>query len=307
MQTDVIQPPKTDLKVRIGVAAFGQATEDPAGFVELVDALDDLGYDSLWIPDVVTTPTFDPIAALGVAAGRRARLKLGTHLIIPGRNPVLLAKQLATLDRLSNGRLLLLAVLGLRQPHELDAQGVDPRHRPKMLEEAIHIMRTLWSGEALSFQGEFHSYEAAQLSVLPVQDPLEVWLGGLVPAALRRCGRIGEGWMPGLVTPEEAAEARVQIEAAASEAGRVVDGEHYGINISWVDGPMPDAVVESVRSRRPDLDAADVIAQGASGLAERVHAFVEVGFTKFVIRPALPPASWPQAVESIAPVVQMQT
>ena len=61
------------------------------------------------------------------------------------------------------------------------------------------------------------------------------------------------------------------------------------------------------RSRRPDLDAADVIAQGASGLAERVHAFVEVGFTKFVIRPALPPASWPQAVESIAPVVQMQT
>jgi len=307
VQTDVIEAPATDLKVRIGVAAFGQATEDPAGYLTLVDALDDLGYDSLWIPDVVTTPTFDPIAALGVAAGRRARLKLGTHLIVPGRNPVLLAKQLATLDRLSNGRLLLLAVLGLRQPHELDAQGVEARHRPKLLEEAIHIMRTLWSGEALTFSGEFHSYESAQLSVLPVQDPLEVWLGGMVPAALRRCGRIGEGWMPGLVTPTEAAEARISIEEAAVEAGRMVDGEHYGVNISWVDDRIPTAVEQSVQLRRPDLRAEDVIARGATGLAERVHAFVEVGFSKFVIRPAVPPESWPAAVESVSSVLATQT
>lgn len=302
-----MQAPKTDLKVRIGVAASGQATEDPAGFLTLVDALDDLGYDSLWIPDVITTPTFDPIAALGVAAGRRARLKLGTHLIVPGRNPVLLAKQLATLDRLSNGRLLLLAVLGLRHPHELDAQGVDAKARPKMLEEAIHIMRTLWSGEPLLFAGEHHTYTEARLAVLPVQDPLEVWLGGMVPAALRRCGRLGEGWMPGMVTPDEAAEARVVIEAAATEAGRVVDGEHYGINISWVDDHIPDAVVEGVRARRPDLQAEDVIARGTAGLAERVHAFVDAGFTKFVIRPAHSPTSWPQAVEAVSPVLALQT
>ncbi|MEL7158957.1 MAG: LLM class flavin-dependent oxidoreductase, partial [Actinomycetota bacterium] len=132
------------MKVRIGVAAGSGATDDPKGFLALVDALDDLGFDSIWVPDVITAPVFDPIAALGVAAGRRERLKLGTHLIVPGRDPVRLAKELATLDQLSGGRLLLLFVLGLRTPEELDAQSVDAAARTSMLTEALAIMRTLW-------------------------------------------------------------------------------------------------------------------------------------------------------------------
>ena len=83
------------MKVRIGVAAGAGATDDPHGFLRLVDALDDLGYDSVWVPDVITAPIFDPIAALSIAAGRRERLKVGTHLIVPGRDPVRLAKELS--------------------------------------------------------------------------------------------------------------------------------------------------------------------------------------------------------------------
>ncbi|MGB5758305.1 MAG: LLM class flavin-dependent oxidoreductase, partial [Acidimicrobiales bacterium] len=192
------------MKIRIGVAAGAGVVDDAGAFFDLVDALDELGYDSIWVPDVITTPTLDPITALAAAAGRRRRLKLGTHLVLPGRNPVLLAKQLATLDRVSQGRLLLLAVLGLRQPPELAAQGVAAADRPTMLEEMLHIMRTLWRGETLRFEGRHFRYDDVELAVRPLQDPLEVWLGGQVPAALRRCGRIGEGWMPGLCTPEEA-------------------------------------------------------------------------------------------------------
>ena len=128
------------LKVRIGFAAGAGVADDPAGFLRLIDALGDLGYDSVWVPDVVTTATMEPLAALGVAAGRRPRLKFGTHLILPGRNPVILAKQLATLDQLSEGRVLLNGVLGLRaagrapgpggrgRGPDVDAGGVPARH-----------------------------------------------------------------------------------------------------------------------------------------------------------------------------------
>lgn len=295
------------MKVRIGVAAGVGATDDAKGFIDLVDALDDLGYDSVWVPDVITTKVFDPVAALGIAAGRSERLKIGSHLIVPGRDPVRLAKELATLDQLSAGRLLLLFVLGLRQPEELDAQGVEASKRSAMLEESLHIMRTLWAGETLTFDGEFHSYQAVNLAVRPVQDPLEVWLGGQVPAALRRCGRLGEGWMPGLCTPTEAAEAREAINTAAVDAGRSIDGEHYGMNLSWVDDHIPDEVRAGIEGRRSGFDPEQVIGVGPNGLAERIEAFCEVGFSKFVIRPAVAPDSWPRAVESMADVLELQT
>lgn len=97
------------------------------------------------------------------------------------------------------------------------------------------------------------------------------------------------------------------IEDEAVRAGREIDGEHFGMNISWCDGPISDAVKESVAARRSDLSADDVIGVGASGLAERIESFLEVGFSKFVVRPAETPASWPQSVESVSEVLQLQT
>lgn len=295
------------MKVRIGVAAGVGASDDARGYLRLVDALDDLGYDSVWVPDVITTSVFDPVSALSIAAGRRERLKVGTHLIVPGRDPVRLAKELATLDQLSDGRLLLLFVLGLREPAELDAQSVEANERSAMLEESLSIMRTLWSGEELHHQGRFYSYDGVKLAVRPQQDPLEIWLGGQVPASLRRCGRIGEGWMPGLCTPEEAAEMRATIIAEAQAAGREIDDEHFGMNLSWVDGPMSDELRAGIERRRPGFDPATTIGCGASGLAERMHAFLDAGFSKFVIRPAEPPEDWSAAVESVAEVLTLQT
>jgi len=294
-------------KVRIGVAAGAGVVADPAGFLALVDALDDLGYDSVWVPDVVTGAVFDPIAALGIAAGRRGRLKIGSHLILPGRDPVWLAKQLATLDQLSAGRLLLLAVIGLNQPEELDAQGVRAAERTAMLEESLDVMRTLWAGGTVSRDGAHgRRYEAVRLAVRPAQDPLEVWLGGQVPAALRRCGRLGDGWMPGLCTPEEAGAALLRINDEAAAAGRTIDREHFGMNLSWVTGSISDTVRNGIEARRPGFDPNTTIGIGASGLAERIEAYLAVGISKFVIRPAEPPDSWAAAVEAVAPVLALQ-
>ena len=300
------------MKVRIGVAAGAGVARDPGALFDLVDTLDDLGYDSLWVPDVVTTPTLDPIAALAAAAGRRARLKLGTHLVLPGRNPVLLARQLASLDRLSGGRLLLLAVLGLRRPEELAAQGVEAGDRPTMLEESIEVMRGLWRGESVTFDGRHFRLREVTLGMRPIQEPLEIWLGGMVPAALRRCGRLGEGWMPGLCTPTEAEEARVAIDEEAARVGRTIDAEHFGVNLSFVDGAgggdaIGDDVRAAIAARRPDRSVEELVAVGADGLAERIQAFLDVGFSKFVIRPAVEPDSWSAAVTGVSEVLKHQT
>ncbi len=295
------------MKVRIGVAAGPGVATDPAALFELVDTLEELGYDSLWVPDIVTTPTLDPIAALAAAAGRRSKLKIGTHLILPGRNPVLLARQLASLDRLSNGRLLLLAVIGLRRPEELAAQGVEAGDRTAMLEESLEIMRALWRGDEVSYSGEHYQLDGVSLGVRPIQEPLEVWLGGMVPAALRRCGRIGEGWMPGLCTPAEAAEARVTIETEAEKAGNHIDAEHFGVNLSFVTEAIDDRVRATIAARRTDVEVEDLVAVGVDGLRAKIAGFLDVGFSKFVIRPTLEPASWPDAVTEVAEVLELQS
>lgn len=295
------------MKVRIGVAAGPSVASDASQYLRLVDALDDLGFDSIWVPDVITSGVFDPVAALSVAAGRRERLKVGSHMIVPGRDPVRMAKQLATLDRLSAGRLLLMFVLGLNRPDELDAQAVAAAERSAMLEEAITIMRTLWAGDTLTFDGRFHQYDRVRLDVTPVQQPLEVWLGGQVPASLRRCGRIGEGWMPGLCSPVEAAEMRATIEAAAADADRIIDDEHFGMNLTWVHDSISDDVRKGVEARRPGFDPAHTVGVGANGLADLIGEWLDAGFSKFVIRPAEPPDDWASAVELISDVTNLQT
>lgn len=118
--------------------------------------------------------------------------------------------------------------------------------------------------------------------------------------------------MPGLCSPAEAAAARGSIAAAATDAGRAIDEEHYGMNLSWVDdGAGPGAIADEVRAgieaRRPGFDPSHVIGVGPGGLSERIAAFCDVGFSKFVIRPAVPPDSWPKAVESVADVLALQT
>jgi alkanesulfonate monooxygenase SsuD/methylene tetrahydromethanopterin reductase-like flavin-dependent oxidoreductase (luciferase family) len=112
------------MKVRIGVSVGVGATTDVGVLGQLVDDLDELDFDSLWLPEVLTVPALDPLVALAFAAAHNPRLKLGTTMLLPGRNPVRLAKELATLDMLSGGRLLVTFVPGLPRSPEAEAVGV---------------------------------------------------------------------------------------------------------------------------------------------------------------------------------------
>ncbi len=288
------------MKIRIGVGAAG-ASSTPEALGELVGAIDDLGFDSLWLSEVLTGPVIDPLVGLAWAASSHQRLKIGTTMLLPGRNVLRLAKQLATLDVLSRGRLLVTLVPGLTYTPETEAIGVEPRRRGAFIDEALPLLRRLWAGETVTHDGPTVHLREVTLRPLPVQQPLEVWLGGTAPAALERCGRLSDGWLPSLCTPEEAAAGRVVIDEAAARAGRSISPEHFGMSIGYATEPIDPATARTLAARRPR--ALELTPVGLPAVRDRIEQFVAVGFSKFVLRPIAPPKSWRAELETLASAV----
>ena len=287
------------MKVRIGVGAGGTST--PEALAELVTGLDDLGFDSLWLSEVLTGPGPDPVVGLAWAAASNPRLKVGTTMLLPGRNVVRLAKQLASLDALCKGRLLVTLVPGLTYAPEREAIGVDPKRRGAVIDEALPLLRRLWAGETVSHEGAVGSFRDVRLSPLPVQQPLEVWLGGTAPAALERCGRLSDGWLPSLCTPEEAAAGRRVIEEAGARAGRSISPEHFGMSIGYATAPIDPATARTMTARRPR--SVELTPVGLPALRALIECFIAVGFSKFVVRPLVAPKSWRTELEALATAV----
>ena len=288
------------MKIRIGVGAAG-ASSTPEALGELVTGLDELGFDSLWLSEVLTGPVLDPAVGLAWAAASNPRVKLGTTMLLPGRNVLRLAKQLASLDVLCRGRLLVTLVPGLTYAPEREAIGVDPKRRGAVIDQALPLLRRLWAGETVSHEGAAGSFHDVRLSPLPVQQPLEVWLGGTVPAALERCGRLSDGWLPSLCTPEEAVAGRVVIEEAAAKAGRSISGEHFGVSIGYAREPIDPATARMMTARRPR--ALELTPVGLPALRQLMKRFIGVGFSKFVVRPVAPPTSWRAELEALSAAV----
>jgi probable F420-dependent oxidoreductase len=284
------------VKIRIG-AGLGAAGR-PETLASTVDQLEAARVDSLWFSEVVTGPMVEPFAGMAYAAARTSRLKVGTGVsVLPGRNPVLVAKQLATLAGLAPGRIL--PVFGLQPARrgERDyfplparrpgtAVQPDPVRRGAVFDESLRLLRLLLSQESVSFDGEFFSVRDASPGPVPAK-PLDIWLGGSAPGALRRVGRLGDGWLASFLTPLEAKAGREAIQQAAAEAGREVDPEHFGISLAVATGGvLPAELVAAVGQRRPHTDPAELVALGWDGARRMIDRYVEAGFSKFVIRPA---------------------
>lgn len=296
------------MKVRIGFG-FGVRTKlNDGGFGEVVDALESLRFDSLWLSERIGGDAPDPLVAMAFAAGRTTKLKFGMSvMVLPGRNPVILAKELATLDRISNGRLLPAFGLGVADPHEQQAFGVERGDRAKLFNEAITVLRGCWAEGSFTHHGEHFHYDELRVLPKPRQHHVDIWLGGIAPSELRRVGRLADGWLPSFVTPDDAARGREVIEATLTEHGRSIDEDHYGALIPYALGPVPDAVLAGLAQRRPDLeDPSVLIPQGWDQLMATIDRFVAVGTTKFVILPIVEPASpaeWVTHLEHAAPIV----
>jgi probable F420-dependent oxidoreductase len=297
------------MKVRIGFGLGTRTSHDPDRFAALVDGLEARRFDSLWLSERVTGDCPDPLVALAVAAGRTERLKLGfSVMVLPGRNPMLLAKELATLDQLSGGRLLPAFGLGAVDPAEQQAFGVLREDRAPMFDEALPLLRRFWTGGPVDHRGRFHRYESARVRPTPRSAPLDVWLGGIAPSERRRCGRLGDGWLPSFCTPDDVAEGIPEVQAAAAEHGRAIDPEHFGALVPYCDGPVPDAYAALAARRRRGVDPAELVGVGLDGLRRLLERHIAAGASKFVVLPMGEPADWDEHLDALsAAVLSLET
>lgn len=281
--------PPTRLTVKVGLAwnPFDREAVPGPRFWKAVELMEELGYDSLWLSDTATRPGPAPLPVLAAVAARTERLKLGTSVLVaPPRQSVLLAKELATLDALSAGRFLPAFGLGLDIPEELAALGIPREERVARLEETMAVLRMLWPGEPVNFEGRFVKLEGTQLVPRPLRRKLEIWLGGASAPALRRVGRSADGWLASFVSPEGFALGVAAIRAAAAEAGRTIDEDHYGTFVFAADTPadVPRFAALSV-SHSEGLRSEDHVAVGSAALAPLLQRFRDGGGTKFVVVP----------------------
>lgn len=274
------------MKIRFGVGLGGGPETSPEALAAVVDRLEAAGIDSLWFSELVYTDAVDPFIGMAYALARTSRLKVGTSVVVlPGRHPVLVAKQLASLAALAPKRVL--PVFGLRSALAAERQVfiVPEGRRAAIFDESLRLLKTALSTDGGNFAGEF--FQANSIAVRPrLATPLDVWLGGSAPEGFRRIGRLADGWLGSFLTPDEAGRGRTQIEAAAAEAGRTVEPDHYGINVAVSDTGLPDDVLAAIRQRRPDRDPTELIADGWPALHRMIDGYLEAGLTKFVIRPA---------------------
>jgi alkanesulfonate monooxygenase SsuD/methylene tetrahydromethanopterin reductase-like flavin-dependent oxidoreductase (luciferase family) len=211
------------------------------------------------------------------------------EIVVPfGRSPYVLARTLAQLDQVSGGRLLLSFVTGLGQPGERAALQIGDANRGAVLEEVLELVRAFWSGEGGDGADPAGLSAAALAAAHPVQDPLEVWLGGRGPRALDRVGRIADGWLGALLTADEARVARERIQASAARAGRQIDPEHFGVSIGYARTAPDPLTLRNLAARRLDVDPHALLPVGKDGLRGHLAALIEAGLSKFVVRPTEP-------------------
>ena len=211
-------------------------------------------FHHLWVGDqIMAKPRLESITLMAAVAARTTRIKIGVACMasLPSRNPVVLAYQWASLDQLSNGRMILVACMGVSETQNLAKveqvnMGITNRERAPRMEENIHIMRRLWAEDRVTFQGRFHKLEGAFVEPKPVQQPPPIWLTGnpglktgkpqIIERNLRRVARMGDGWMTTAWPPEDFAELRRRICGYAGDYGRSFNelpcAVYHNININ---------------------------------------------------------------------------
>lgn len=280
--------------------------------VELAVVAERLGFDSVWGNDHVSTqayvraefadpPNFyDPLTYLAYVAASTTTLRLATGiLVLPFRHPVVAAKQIATLDRLSGGRVVLgVGVGAYRQEYEAMFPG-RPMHRGRQVDEFLESLHLLYTERRASYSGEYISFEDVESSPKPLQRPLPILAGGNSPGSLRRAATLANGWLPACLTPEEYVAGLATIAELRAKSGVPTDAPfeatmqmvvsigdtHEGalgrFRSSQVYRHL-NSLADSTMSGRLDdgLEARNLVGT-VDEVREKVHAYLDAGVQTF--------------------------
>lgn len=304
--------------VRFGIQGSGQHTEglpDPGLFREVADLAEGLGWDSIWGGEHLSfhNPILDLSVALSIFAARTERIQLGAGLVLlPLRHPAWVAKAYGSLDFASEGRLLLGVGVGGEGPKDFEAAGVPIEERGARTDESIAALRALWGVEQpASHEGRFFRFDGVQIDPPPAQPggpPLLV--GGRTPAALRRAGRLGDGWLAYMVSADRFARDFAEVRRHAVEAGRDPEALTPAIVLPAHVGPDGEGAAAREQARahlseryNTPFEAHHVarytIAGDPAECRARLREYVAVGVRHFVLNPAGPAARFLDEVEAL--------
>jgi probable F420-dependent oxidoreductase len=281
------------MSVRIGIGPGLGVALTPREYWRWVDYCEDAGIDSIWHSDNLLGGTMEPVALLAALAARTRRMRFGTNAIVAAfRDPIVLAKQLATIDWLSEGRAFPVFGVGNASDPYWSATGADPRARGRRADEVITLVRLLLEQETVEFEGAHYRYCGPGVFPRPAR-PMSLWIGGQSPAAYRRTAQLGDGWLGGLTGAAAAADARRQIELALAETGRTIEPDHYGTSLPLRIGAESDPEAQAARARlmarMPKQDSGSVEQSFAIGPPDAIvtllRGYVASGIHKFVVLP----------------------
>jgi probable F420-dependent oxidoreductase len=257
-----------------------------------VDRCEDGGVDSIWQTDrlVSKEAMLECMSTMAALAGHTEKIRFGMNVAsIALRDPLLTAKQCATIDFLSDGRLLPAFGLGSALARDYSATGTQTKRRGKKADEALDLVARLWTENDVNFDGEFFQYEAASISPKPANPGIPLWIGGSSEVAMRRTAKYGTGWLGGIDTPEQAKLVVAGIKSALLETGRSIDEDHYGASFLFRFGSPEDDVVtttaKGLAARLKQSPDRYLVAGDAKAMVGRIREFIDAGCQKFVMLP----------------------
>jgi probable F420-dependent oxidoreductase len=285
---------------------------DPALIPEVARRAEELGFDFFCCGEHVFFhgPITNAFVGLAAAAGATERIRLLSALtILPAYPAALAAKLIATLDRVSHGRFELGVGVGGEHPPEFEAVGVPIAERGRRTNEALDLFGRLFTGEPVTFHGEFTTIEGQALQPVPVQRPgPPVWIGGRKAPAVRRAARYADVWLPYLVTPERLARSLAEIRELAVEQGRAADAVRGGVYCwsavdadgAWARRTAIDAVSTTYRQDFTELADSYLVCGNPRQVIDRLTAYARAGAEDLVFAPACPADDRDRVVETFA-------
>lgn len=286
---------------------------DPSEAVDMAVRAEAAGFDSFWTTDFALGPSPDPLTLLAAASQRTNHILLGTAvMVLPYRHPLLLAKAAATVDALTQGRLILGLGVGSNK-REFDAQGIDIHERGKMADEKLMLLRRLLSGENVSHKGDYHQFQEVDVGPVSAQRPHPpiwtgpLWKNGLVESTMVRAGRMADGFVPTLVPASEYKAVREKVRTYARGAKRDPDSIEFG-TVLWfcLDDDREHAwqTLEAEANRRRSHTRAVRGEANVSGraedCAEAIQEYVDAGVTHFVMNAGVVPERMMEQYERFA-------
>ena len=281
------------MSIRVGLGLPALRFSSVHNLWKWIDECENSLADSIWQNDrlISQEPFLESLSFMAALAGRTNRIKFGMNVIVaPLRDPLVLAKQCASIDYLSNGRLLPAFGVGNSKAAEFTRTHNNLSHRGKWTNEVLDFFSKIWSSDNVTYKGDFINYENITIEPKPIQNPLPIWIGGSSDAAIERTIKYGTGWISGVQSPKQVQSVVKKIQQKALQNGKIIDTDHYGAGFSYRIGDWNEPIVQNAAkffSRRfPDNDPREFIAVGkVSDIQSRINEYIEVGISKFVLRP----------------------